>query len=166
MPNREWIASEFAKGIDAEQQLIAEARARAESPPDPSMVVLYNQIAAEDERHISALDTIATRYGHTPSRSPVSGGLGATISRLKEKVSEIGNSPGQRVADDLRDKADAVHWMTAWVHTFEAIGDTESARELAAVLTEEKAHRDALQAALNRIIESGARAEPSQAVAD
>lgn len=162
MPNREWIAAEFSKGIDAEHHLMIEARARAEAPPDPTMVVLYNQIAVEDERHINALETIATRYGHTPTRVPTGGGIGATISRLKDKVSEIGNSPSRRVADDLIAKADAIHWMHAWVHAFEAVGDTESARELAAILTEEKAHRDALQEALNRIVEAGAKAEPSK----
>ncbi len=162
MPNRDWIAAEFAKGIDAEQHMMTEARARADSPPDPATVVLYNQIAVEDERHVSAIETIATRYGYTPSRTPGGGGLGATLTRLKEKVSEIGTSPSRRVADDLLAKSDAIHWMIAWVHTFEAIGDTESARELAAVLTEEKAHRDALQTALSRIVEAGAKSESQQ----
>ena len=48
-----------------------------------------------------------------------------------------------------------IHWCTAWVHAFEALGDAESARELAAVLTEEKAHRDALQEGLNRLVARG-----------
>lgn len=149
--NRAWIAAEFSKGIDAEQLLLDEARARAQAPPDASMAVLYNEIAAADERHRLIIETIATRYGHTPSRS-VAGGIGETLGRLKEKVSEIGTSPLQRLGHDLVGKANAIHWATAWVQAFQTIGDAESARELAAVLTEEKAHRDALQEGLNRLL--------------
>jgi hypothetical protein len=156
--NRDWIAAEFSKGIDAEQALLDEAKARAQSPPDPSLGVLYNEIAAADERHRTIVETIATRYGHTPSRG-VAGGIGETLGRLKDKVGEMGSSPMQRVAHDLASKANAIHWCTAWVSTFQAIGDTESARELAAVLTEEKAHRDALQEGLNRMVAQGAMAE-------
>ncbi|HMB08598.1 MAG TPA: hypothetical protein VKP69_33310 [Isosphaeraceae bacterium] len=153
--NRAWIASEFSKGIDAEQALMDEAKARAESPPDPSLGVLYHEIAAADERHRAIVETIATRYGHTPSRS-VSGGIGETLGRLKDRVSEMGSTPLQRLGHDLATKANAIHWSTAWVQTFQAIGDAESARELAAVLTEQKAHRDALQEGLNRLVTQGA----------
>lgn len=159
MTNRAWIAAEFSKGIAAEQQLASEAQARAESPPDTALGVLYHEIAAADERHRGIVETIATRYGHTPSRGGVGGGIGGTISRLKDKVSELGATPHNLVAADLAAKANAIHWTTAWVHTFEAIGDGESARELAAILTEEAAHRDALQEALNRLVARGAQAE-------
>src|SRR5207248_5590788 len=120
--NRPWIASEFSKGIEAEQSLMDEAKARAESPPDPSLGVLYHEIATADERHRMIVETIATRYGHTPSRS-VAGGIGETLGRLKEKVGEIGSSPMQRLGNDLTAKANAIHWCTAWVHAFQAIGD-------------------------------------------
>ena len=155
---RDWIAAEFSKGIDAEQELIEEANGRAQSPPDPSLQVLYHEIAAADERHRGIVETIATRYGHTPSHS-VAGGIGETLGRLKGKVGEIGTSPLQKVSHDLTAKANAIHWYTAWVHAFQAIGDAESARELAAVLTEESAHRDALQEGLNRLVASGAAGE-------
>lgn len=154
MSQNAWIAAEFSKGIAAEQQLATEARARAESPPDPTLGVLYHEIAAADDRHGTTVETIATRYGHTPSRG-VASGLGGTISRLKDKVSAIGATPHALVAGDLAAKADAIHWTTAWVHCFETIGDDQSARELAAVLTEDVAHRDALQEALNRLIVRG-----------
>lgn len=160
--NRTWIAQEFSKGIEAEQAMIEEAKARAQSPPDPSLCVIYNEIAAADERHQTIVETIATRYGHTPSRS-ATGGIGETLSRLKGKVGEMGATPMQRVGYDLTTKANAIHWCTAWVHTFETIGDAESARELAAVLTEEKAHRDALQEGLNRMVAQGAMAEETAA---
>src|SRR4051812_20285794 len=137
--NRDWIASEFAKGIDAEKELLDEAKARSESPPDPSLGVLYHEIAAADERHRAIIETIATRYGHVPSRS-VAGGIGETLGRLKDKVSEMGSSPMQLIAHDLSQKANAVHWCTAWVSAFQALGDAESARELSAVLTEQKSH--------------------------
>jgi hypothetical protein len=156
--NRDWIASEFSKGIDAEQAMIDEAKARAESPPDPTLGVLYNEIAAADARHRAIVETIATRYGHTPSRS-VTGGIGETLGRLKERVSEMGTTPLQRLGHDLAIKANAIHWSTAWVGAFQAIGDAESARELAAVLTEEKSHRDALQEGLNRLVTQGALSE-------
>jgi hypothetical protein len=158
--NRAWIAAEFSKGIEAVQGLIDEAKSRADAPPDPSLAVLYHEIAAADERHRTIVETIATRYGHTPSRS-VAGGIGETLGRLKEKVSEIGTTPLQRVGHDLAAKANAIHWGTAWVQAFQAIGDAESARELAAVLIEEKAHRDALQEGLNRMILQGASSEGS-----
>jgi len=157
--NRAWIAAEFSKGIDAEQALMEEARARAESPPDPALGVLYHEIATADERHRLIIETIATRYGHTPSRS-VAGGIGETLGRLKDKVGELGSSPMQRLGHDLMDKANAIHWCTAWVNAFQALGDAESARELSAVLTEEKAHRDALQEGLNRLVAQGAASEP------
>lgn len=152
---RDWIVAEFSKGIAAEAAMEAEAGTRAQDPPDPELGVLYGEIAAADRRHRDLIETIATRYGHTPSRG--GGGLGETLGRLKEKVVEIGTTPLERLGHDLAAKANAVHWMTAWVQAFEAIGDTESARELAAVLTEETAHRDALQSGLNRMVARGAR---------
>jgi len=156
--NREWIAAEFSKGISAEQVMVDEARARAESPPDPALAVVYHEIAASDERHVTIVETIATRYGHVPSRT-VAGGIGETLGRLKEKVGAIGSSPLQRLSHDLMTKANIIHWCTAWVQTFQALGDPESARELAAVLTEEKAHRDALQEGLSRMVTQGATTE-------
>ncbi|HEU5118071.1 MAG TPA: hypothetical protein VFT74_15720 [Isosphaeraceae bacterium] len=156
MNNREWIAAEFSKGIEAEHRLSTEARARAENPPHPSLAVLYNQIADEDERHRAVIETIATRYGHTPSRS-AGGGLGETLSRLTDKVTEMNSNAMQLVSGDLAARANAIHWTAAWVHAFEEIGDGESARELASLLTEEKAHQDALQEALNRFVAEGAR---------
>jgi hypothetical protein len=156
--NRDWIAAEFSKGIEAEQSLIEEAKARAESPPDPGLGVLYHEIATADERHRAIVETIATRYGHTPSRS-MTGGIGETLGRLKEKVGELGATPMQRLSHDLMAKANSIHWYTAWVQAFQALGDAESARELAAVLTEEKAHRDALQEGLNRLVTLGATSE-------
>jgi len=159
---RDWIATEFSKGIDAEQALVDEARARAQSPPDPSLQVLYNEIAAADERHRAVVETIATRYGHTPTRS-VAGGIGETLGRLKDKVGEIGSTPLQRVGADLAAKANAIHWYTAWTQTFQTVGDAESARELAAVLAEESSHRDALQEALNRLVTAGATGEAALA---
>jgi len=155
---REWIATEFSKGIDAEQSLIDEAKTRAASPPDPALTVLYHEIATADERHRTIVETIATRYGHTPTRS-VAGGIGETLGRLKDKVGEMGASALQRVSHDLAAKANAIHWYTAWVQTFQTIGDADSARELSAVLTEEKAHRDALQEGLNRMVAQGATAD-------
>ncbi|WP_406697295.1 hypothetical protein V5E97_00490 [Singulisphaera sp. Ch08] len=160
--NRTWIATEFSKGIEAEQALFDEAKARSQSPPDPSLGVLYHEIAAADERHLAIVETIATRYGYTPSRS-VTGGIGETLGRLKEKVSAMGSSGHQRVAHDLVAKANAIHWCTAWIQAFQSLGDAESARELTVVLTEDNAHRDALQEGLNRLVLQGATAEDTAA---
>ncbi len=160
--HRDWIAIEFSKGIDAEQSLFDDAKARAVSPPDPALQVLYNEIATADERHRSIVETIATRYGHTPTRS-VAGGIGETLGRLKDKVGKMGASPLQQVSQDLVAKANAIHWYTAWIAAFQSIGDAESARELTAVLAEEKSHRDALQEGLNRLVTQGATAENAQA---
>ena len=71
-------------------------------------------------------------------------------------MGELGSTPQIRIEHDLSANASAVHWTTAWVHTFQAIGDAESARELAAILTEQKAHQDALQEGLNRMVARGA----------
>lgn len=160
---RDWIAAEFSKGIGSEQSLANDARARAEAPPDPSLVVLYNEIAAADQRHRATVETIATRYGHTPTRGG-GGGLSEAIGRIRDKVVEAGTTPLQRVGQDLIAKANSIHWATAWIQAFQSIGDAESARELSAVLTEEVAHRDALQEALNRMVLRGATTgEPTTA---
>jgi len=154
--DREWIASQFSKGIDAEHGMAQEARVRVGTPPEASLGVLYTQISEADERHRSAVETIAIRYGAAPSRG-LGGGISETLGRLKDKVASIGTSPQEWVAHDLCRKASAIHWYAAWVHAFEEIGDTESARELAAILTEEKAHHDALQDVLNAMVARGAR---------
>lgn len=159
---RDWIATEFSKGIEAEQDLIDEAKARAQSPPDPALQVLYHEIAAADERHRAVVETIATRYGHTPSHS-VAGGIGETLGRLKDKVGEMGSTPLQRVSHDLAAKANAIHWYTAWAAAFQATGDAESARDLAAILVEENSHRDALQEGLNRMVTQGASVDIAHA---
>lgn len=153
--NRDWIRSEFTKGIDAEEELSAEAESRSNSPPDPSLSVLYQEIARADARHRDVVEAIATRYGHTPSKS--GGGIGNAITRLKDKVASMGSSPLDLLGHDLAEKANAVHWYSAWVSTFNAVGETASASELNAVLEEEISHRDALQQALNRLVERGAR---------
>lgn len=160
--HRSWIAAEFSKGIEAEQMLFEEAQARAESPPDPSLGVLYHEIARADERHRAIVETIATRYGHTPSRG-VTGGIGETLGRLREKVSALGSSPHQLVAHDLLSQANAIHWITAWAQTFQSIGDAESARELTDVLTEAVALRDALQDGLTRLLLRGAAGDEQAA---
>lgn len=159
--NRDWIASEFSKGIDSERTLADEAKARSDSPPDPALGGLYHEIAAADERHQRVVETIATRYGHTPSRS-VAGGIGETLGRLKDKVNDLATTSLQRVSHDLAGKANAIHWYTAWIPTFQALGDAESARELSIILAEEQAHRDALQEALSRMVAQGAMAGESK----
>jgi hypothetical protein len=156
--NREWIATQFSRGIDAERSMEADAKATSASPPDPSLGVLYHEIAEADGRHRMIVETIATRYGYNPAGNH-SGGIGGSIKHLREKVSEIGCTPQQRIEHDLSAKASAIHWCTAWVHAFQTIGDAESARELTAVLTEEKVHHDALQEGLNRLISRGALGE-------
>jgi hypothetical protein len=153
--NREWILAEFSKGIDAEQCLQRDAESTASSPPDPELGVLYHEIAAAEGRHRMIVETIATRYGYNPAKG-MSTGIGKTIGRLRDKVGEFGSTPQVRIEHDLSATASAIHWSTAWVHTFQAIGDAESARELAAVLTEQKAHHDALQEGLNRLVARGA----------
>src|SRR5687767_12194087 len=107
--NRDWIAAEFSKGIAAEEELAAEAKSRAGSPPDPALAVLYHEIAEADERHRGVIEAIAVRYGHAPSKAG-GGGLGGVIGRIKDRVGEIGASPLQRIGHDLNAKANSVHW--------------------------------------------------------
>jgi len=154
-PDHAWIVAEFSKGIDAEAALAAEAKSRAETPPEPDLAILYHEIAADDERHRGLVEAIAVRYGHTLSKS-AGGGIGSTLGHLKGKLAEMGSGPMDRVAHDLNAKANSVHWSTAWVAAFEAIGDTDSARKLAAVLAEERTHLEALQQGLNRMVVRGA----------
>jgi hypothetical protein len=156
--NREWISNQFSRGIEAESRMEADAKATSASPPDPSLGVLYHEIAEADGRHRRIVETIATRYGYNPSRG-LTGGIGGSIKHLREKVGELGSSPQQRIEHDLSAKASAIHWCTAWVHAFQTIGDAESARELTAVMTEEKAHHDALQEGLNRFVARAALGE-------
>ena len=150
--DRAWIASELLKIVNSERSLVADAKARAESPPVPVLAVLYHEIAEQDERHAAVLETIATRYGHTPTRS-TGGGFSTTLGRLKDKVVTLGADPTDLLRQDLMVKADSIHWQSAWAHALESIGDSESARDLAAVLTEDQAHYDALLKGLRRILE-------------
>ncbi len=150
--DRAWIASEFLRIVDSERSLATGAKARAESPPLPALAVLYHEIAGQDERHVAVLETIATRYGHTPTRS-TGGGVGETLGRLKDKVAALGTGPTDLLRQDLTAKADAIDYQSAWAHAFESIGDSQSARDLAAVLTEDQAHHDALLEGLKRMVE-------------
>jgi hypothetical protein len=153
-----WIASEFVKGIDAERTLAADAKARADSPPDPSLGLIYHEIAAADERHVGVLQTIATRYGHTPS--PVAGGgIGKVWDRVKGAVGKSGSDDLDHLVADLTAKAASVYWHAAWVHAFEALGESASARDLSTVLAEEATHLDALRQAFNRMVERLARGD-------
>lgn len=158
--HRDWIATEFAKGIEAERDLAEHAKARADDPPTPALSVLYNEIAAADSRHCEVVERVAIRYGHTPSRE-VGGGISETLKGLRDRIvgSVAQTGPLQQLGEDLAAKANSIHWHTAWIHAFETFGDAESAKELAAVLAEETAHRDALQQALNREVVQGATTE-------
>jgi hypothetical protein len=153
--DREWIATELVKGINAERSLAVDAQARADSPPDAALSVLYHEIAAADERHATIVEKIAVRYGHTPSPTS-SGGIGQALGHLRDRFVGLGTDGLDHLVLDVTAKAQSVHWHAAWVHAFGAIGDTASARELLAVLTEEQAHRDALQQGLNRMVEQHA----------
>ena len=119
-----WISSEMVKQIDSERTLAADAKARAESPPSPSLSVLYHEIAAADERHVSALEKIATRYGHTPTRSEA-GGVVETLGRIRDRVTGLGSSYMDLLIQDLAAKANAINLRTAWIHGFESLGDAE-----------------------------------------
>ena len=154
--DRVWIACELVKGIDAERALAIDAKARAESPPDAVLSVLYHEIAAADERHATIVETIAVRYGHTPSQS-AGGGIGKALGHLRDKFVGLGSDVSDQLILDVTAKAQSVHWHTAWVHVLGVIGDSQSARELSIVLAEEQAHRDALQQGLNRVVEQRAR---------
>jgi hypothetical protein len=158
--NNAWIVSELVRLLLAERSMSETARLRGESPPDPSLAIVYHEIASADEDHAAAIETIATRYGHTPARG-AGGGIGEALGRLKDKVVGLGNSPIDLLAADLVAKAAAIHWYAAWVHLFEATGDADSGRELAKILADEEAHRDALQHALVRLVEHGASASES-----
>ncbi len=160
--DRAWVATEFAKGIDAEKEMARDARIRAETPPEAALGVLYGQIAEADDRHRAVVETVAVRYGHNPGQG-LSAGIGEAIGHLKDKVTSIGTSAMEKVAHDLAAKANAIHWYTAWTQAFQSVGDTESARELAAVLTEESSHREALQKCLDRLVERGTRGDHSAA---
>jgi hypothetical protein len=154
--DRAWIAAELVKGIDAERSLAVDAQARADSPPDAALSVLYHEIAAADERHVTIVEKIAVRYGQTPSQSS-NGGIGQALGHLRDKFAGLGSDALDQLMLDVTAKARSVHWHAAWVHALEAIGDSESARELSTVLNEEQAHRDALQQGLNRMVVQRAR---------
>jgi ferritin-like metal-binding protein YciE len=154
--DRDWIASELVKGIDAERALASDTKTRADAPPDPAMGVLYHEIVAADEHHTTVLEKVATRYGHVPS-SGMTGSIGQALGHLKEKIVEMGRSAMDQASLDLTAKARSVQWYTAWVHAFETIGDSDSAHDLAGILTEEQSHLDALQQSFNRLVEQMAR---------
>jgi hypothetical protein len=153
--DRVWIAAELVKGINAERSLADDAQARADSPPDAALSVLYHEIAIADDRHATIVEKIAVRYGHTPSPT-AGGGIGQALGHLRDRFVGLGSDGLDQLILDVTAKAQSVHWHAAWVHAFGAIGDSESARELLAVLTEEQVHRDALQQGLNRMVEQHA----------
>ena len=153
--DRAWILAQFTKGLDAEREMAENAAARGSSPPDSSLSVLYNEIAAADKRHVLALETIAARYGYTPSKTE-GGGIGDALGRLRDRVSEIGATPLERLGHDLAIKANSLHWYHAWLVAFESLGEVESARDLRVLYDEETAHRDALQKGLDMLVERGA----------
>jgi hypothetical protein len=154
--DRAWIGSELAKGIDAERSLALDAKTRADSPPDAFLSILYHEIAAADQRHATIVETIAARYGQIPSEAIV-GGIGRALGHLKNRVIGAGWEVCDQLIDDMAAKARSIHWHAAWVHALEAVGDSQSARELSAVLAEEESHRDALQQGLHRLVEQHAR---------
>ena len=154
--NHTWIATELRKGMDAERACCSEAKARGESPPDPSLGVLYHEISAADERHAAVIERVATRYGHTPG-SPSSSGISEALGQIKDRFANLGSSPVDLLSADLQAKARSVHWLTAWAQALQTIGDSASAGELSAVLKEERAHQDALQQGFNRMIAQLAR---------
>jgi hypothetical protein len=148
--DHDWIISGLEKGLAVDRTLAAQFRARAESPPDPSLAVVYGQLATAEDRFYSILETNATRHGHTPTHSR-GGGLGESFGWLRSKVPELGSSPFDRLTDDRVARATPVLWCMACVHAFEAIGDAESARELMAVLAETRSHCESLRGVLNRL---------------
>jgi hypothetical protein len=152
--DRDWITSELEKGLAAERTLAAEARARAQAPPDPTLALIYGELANAEDRHLLILETVAIRYGHNPVRDTGGGGIGKTFGWLRGKVTDLGSSPFDRLTYDLVARASSVLWYTAWAHAFESVGDPESARELEAVLAEKRAHCEALQGGLNRLVEA------------
>jgi hypothetical protein len=148
--DRKWITTELVKGLAAERTLAAEAKGRALAPPHPSLSVIYNELTAAEDRHCTILEIIATRYGHIPTSN--GGGISETFGWLKDKVSELGSSPLERLTYDLQARTASILWCTAWVHTFEELGDAASADELVPVLAGKKTHCDALQGVLNRLV--------------
>lgn len=106
--DRDWITAELEKGLAAERTLAAEARARAESPPDPTLAVIHGELAAAEDRHHLILETIATRYGHAHVRDTGGGSVGGTFGRLRGKVTELGSSPFDRLTHDLVARASSV----------------------------------------------------------
>jgi hypothetical protein len=151
--DRDWIAAELLKIVAAERSIAIDAKARAESPPLPVFSVLYHEIADQDERHVAVLETIATRYGHTPKREPPGRGVGKTLGRLKDKVVAAGANPIDLIRQDLSTKANLIDWQLVWAHTLESIDDIQSARDLTSILTEDQAHHSALLEGLNRLVE-------------
>ena len=95
--NRDWIAAEFSKGIEAKQALQDDATATAEAPPDPALGLLYHEIAAADARHKAIIETIATRYGHNLTKG---GGIGLgedaqAPQRQGERARRLASAPGR-----------------------------------------------------------------------
>jgi hypothetical protein len=149
--DRGWIAAELARLTAAERSMAVEMKTRADAPPDPSLSVMYHEMAADDERHAIALETIATRYGHTPSRTEGMG-VGETLGRIKDRVAALGVSRVDRLAHDLNAKSDVLYRETAWTGVLRAIGDGESSGGMAALVAEDQKHRDALLKTLQRLL--------------
>jgi hypothetical protein len=157
--DRDWLLAELKTLIGDERKLATDVKQRVAAPPVPELEVLYNEMAADDDRHIMALETIATRYGHTPTRSQVAG-VGETLGRLTGQVAEIGSNSWDLVARDLAAKTSSMARRAAWVSVFETIGDDQSAGELGRIVADDRAHQDALQNALTRLLSSRVTGQP------
>lgn len=149
--DRDWIAAELLKIADAERALATEAKARAATPPTPELGVVYHEIAEREDGHALVAETVAARYGGTPTRFAGTG-VGETLGRLKDKVVALGAGPIDVLRRDLAARADAVEWIKVWTRTLEDVGDVESGRALAAVSAAHETHRDALEEGLRRLV--------------
>ena len=155
------ITQEFLKVVEQERVLAAEAKGRAASPPVSSLGVLYHEIAEQDGRHVTVMETVAIRYGHTPSRFS-GGGMVETLGRLKDRVSNMGAGATDVIWQDLKAKAEVIQAITQWRDTFQSLGDAESAAELAVLITEDQAQYEALFDALKHMAEGGVPASEAR----
>ncbi len=155
---RSTVASEIQNILALEEAHAASATLRGESPPHPSLAVLYHEIAADDQRHISALERIAIRYGATPG-SHHSSGVGRVLERIKTSIVELRTSAANLIAQDLLAKSEVIHWQTVWADLFASMNDETSAGELALILKEEQAHHDALLEAFKRVVREACESE-------
>jgi hypothetical protein len=157
--DRDWIKSQFAKGVIAQTTVISSEKDHAERLNIPWLVDTYNLIIRDDEAHLVQLKRIAAKYGYeSGSATETAGGI---FGSIKSAIERIGTSdPFQTIGDDLLLKSNTLNYDRVWASIFRDIGDGDSADVMDQIAQQHRAHFDTLLNTLTNIGLTEAKGQP------